>query len=136
MRAKPEGMPSGRECCSARRRSSCCSSAEAASRQGDAEAARRIYAALLDRRDTEFLGLRGLIGQTLRADDDAAALPLAERARALRPDAPWLAENLLRLQARAGDWQGGARDAGRGGAAPARCRPASNVMAAASCCTS
>ena len=105
MRAKPGGMPSGRECCSARRRSSCCSSAEAASRQGDAEAARRAYAALLDRRDTEFLGLRGLIGQALRAGDDAAALPLAERARALRPDAPWLAENLLRLQARAGDWQ-------------------------------
>ena len=84
-------------------------SAEAASRQGDLEAARRAYAALLDRRDTEFLGLRGLIGQALRAGDDAAALPLAERARALRPDAPWLADNLLRLQARAGDWQA-ARD--------------------------
>jgi len=81
-------------------------SAEAASRQGDVEAARRIYATLLDRRDTEFLGLRGLIGQNLRADDHAAALPLAERARVLRPDAPWLAENLLRLQARTGDWQG------------------------------
>jgi HemY protein len=80
-------------------------SAEAASRQGDSDAARRAYAALLDRRDTEFLGLRGLIGQALRAGDDAAALPLAERARALRPDAPWLADNLLRLQARAGDWQ-------------------------------
>ena len=44
-------------------------SAEAASRQGDVEAARRVYAALLDRRDTEFLGLRGLIGQALRAGD-------------------------------------------------------------------
>ena len=80
-------------------------SAEAASRQGNPDAARRAYAALLDRRDTEFLGLRGLIGQALRAGDDAAALPLAERARALRPDAPWLADNLLRLQARAGNWQ-------------------------------
>ncbi|HEX2151262.1 MAG TPA: heme biosynthesis HemY N-terminal domain-containing protein [Stellaceae bacterium] len=84
-------------------------SAEASSRQGDPDAARRAYAALLERRDTEFLGLRGLIGQALRAGDDAAALPLAERARALRPDAPWLADNLLRLQARAGDWQA-ARD--------------------------
>jgi HemY protein len=84
-------------------------SAEAASRQGDRNAARRAYAALLDRRDTEFLGLRGLIGQALRNGDDAAARPLAERARALRPDAPWLAENVLRLQARAGDWQA-ARD--------------------------
>ena len=83
--------------------------AEAAARQGDHDAARRAYAALLDRRDTEFLGLRGLIGQALRTGDDNAALPLAERASALRPDAPWLAENVLRLQARAGNWQA-ARD--------------------------
>ncbi|MGE3783590.1 MAG: heme biosynthesis HemY N-terminal domain-containing protein, partial [Alphaproteobacteria bacterium] len=83
--------------------------AEAASREGDTGAARRAYAALLDRRDTEFLGLRGLIGQALRAGDDTAALPLAQRAAVLRPDAPWLADNLLRLQARAGDWQA-ARD--------------------------
>src|SRR5690349_15534720 len=47
--------------------------AEAASRQGDHEAARRAYAALLERRDTELLGLRGLIGQALRAGDDGAA---------------------------------------------------------------
>ena len=83
--------------------------AEAAARQGDREVARRAYAALLERRDTEFLGLRGLIGQALRTGDDGVALPLAERARALRPDAPWLAENVLRLQARAGNWQA-ARD--------------------------
>ena len=40
--------------------------AEAASRQGDTAAAQRAYGALLDDRDTEFLGLRGLIGQALR----------------------------------------------------------------------
>ncbi len=79
--------------------------AEAASRQGDVDAARRAYSVLLDRRGTEFLGLRGLIGQALRVGDDGAALPLAERARALRPDVPWLAENVLQLQARAGNWQ-------------------------------
>ena len=121
-------MPNGRECCSARRRSSLLLSAEAASRQGDADAARRIYAALLDRRDTEFLGLRGLIGQALRADDDAAALPLAERARALRPDAPWLAENLLRLAGPCRRLAGGARDAGGGGTAARTAGRASNVI--------
>jgi HemY protein len=95
--------------------------AEAASRRGDPEMARRAYAALLERRDTEFLGLRGLIGQAVRVGDEAAALPLAERARALRPEAPWLADQVLRLQAGAGDWEG-ARDtlsmAARRGALP------------------
>ena len=78
--------------------------AEAAARQGDASAARQSYTALLERPETEFLGLRGLIGQALRAGEDAAALRLAERARKLRPDAGWLLETLLVLQGRAGDW--------------------------------
>src|SRR5207244_2506798 len=78
--------------------------AEAATRQGDTSAARQSYTALLDRPETEFLGLRGLIGQALRAGEDAAALRLAERARKLRSDAGWLLETLLVLQGRAGDW--------------------------------
>ncbi|HEX3863650.1 MAG TPA: heme biosynthesis HemY N-terminal domain-containing protein [Stellaceae bacterium] len=78
--------------------------AEAAQRDGDTAQAQRAYAALLERRETEFLGLRGLIGQTLRAGDDDAALRLAERARRVRPDARWLIETLLVLEARAGAW--------------------------------
>jgi len=78
--------------------------AEAATRQGDIAAARGAYTTLLDRPDTEFLGLRGLIGQALRAGDDDAALRLAARARRLRPDARWLVDALLLLAARAGDW--------------------------------
>lgn len=78
--------------------------AEAAGRQGDAAAAQQAYTALLAAPATEFLGLRGLIGQALRAGDDAAARRLAGRARLLRPDAPWLAESLLVLEGRAGDW--------------------------------
>jgi HemY protein len=78
--------------------------AEAATRQGDIAAARGAYTVLLDRSDTEFLGLRGLIGQALRAGDDDTALRLAERARRLRPDALWLVDALLLLAARAGDW--------------------------------
>ena len=79
--------------------------AEAAARQGDIAAARASYTALLDRPDTAFLGLRGLIGQALRAGDDNTALHLAERARRLRPDARWLVDALLVLAARAGDWE-------------------------------
>lgn len=78
--------------------------AAAAQRQGDAAAAQRAYTALLERPDSEFLGLRGLIGQALRAGDDAAARSLAERARRLRPAARWLADSLVSLEARAGDW--------------------------------
>jgi HemY protein len=80
--------------------------AEAAQRQDDTLGARRVYEILLDRPDTEFLGLRGLIGQALRAGDDQLALRLTGRARALRPDARWVIESLLVLQARAGDWEG------------------------------
>ena len=78
--------------------------AEAATQQGDIAAARGAYTALLERPETTFLGLRGLIGQALRAGDDDAARQLAERARKLRPDSPWLVDALLVLAARARDW--------------------------------
>jgi HemY protein len=84
--------------------------AEAATRQGDTAAARGAYTTLLEHSETAFLGLRGLIGQALRADDDATARDLAERARKLRPDAVWLVDTLLVLTARVGDW-GAARKA-------------------------
>ena len=79
--------------------------AEAAQRQGDPAAAQRAYSALLDRSETEFLGIRGLLGQAVRAGDNDVARRLAERARVLRPDARWVVESLLILQARAGDWE-------------------------------
>jgi HemY protein len=79
--------------------------AEAATQEGDTAAARAAYTALLDRPDTEFLGLRGLIGQALRAGDDDAARHLAERARRLRPESRWLIDAQLVLAARAGDWE-------------------------------
>lgn len=96
--------------------------AEAAQRQGDTAAARQAYTELSARPDSEFLGLRGLIAQALRSGDDTAARRLAERARQLRPATGWIAENLVLLQARAGDWAA-ARDtlagAVRRGAVPA-----------------
>ncbi len=78
--------------------------AEAATREGDIAAAERAYLELRGRPDSEFLGLRGLLGQALRAGSDETALRLAEQARRLRPDAHWLAETLLVLETRTGAW--------------------------------
>lgn len=83
--------------------------AQVAQAEGDDTAAQRRYTALLDDRDGAFLGLRGLIGQAVRAGDEAEALRLAERARDLRPNAGWAFETLFALQTRAGRWEA-ARD--------------------------
>lgn len=80
-------------------------SAQAAQLEGDEEAAKRFFLAMLDRPETEFLGLRGLLNRALREGDLAAARRLAERARALRPNTPWVVEALFDLEARDGRWQ-------------------------------
>jgi HemY protein len=79
-------------------------SAQAAQLNGDEGAAKRYFTAMLDRTETEFLGLRGLFMQALRSGEEAVALELAERAKALRPRTPWVMSHLLELQARAGHW--------------------------------
>ncbi len=80
-------------------------SAQAAQLKGDEDAARKYFAAMLNRPETEFLGLRGLLTQALRRGEESAALRLAERAHTMRPRTPWVLTNLLELQVRAGDWQ-------------------------------
>jgi HemY protein len=52
----------------------------------------------------EFLGLRGLLHQALRAGDRGTALRLTERAATLRPDTTWAVESLFELEAREGRW--------------------------------
>ncbi len=79
-------------------------SAQAAQLKGDDQAARQYFTAMLDRPETEFLGLRGLIMQAMRGGDEATALQLTERAKALRPRTPWVLSSLVDLQARAGRW--------------------------------
>ncbi len=80
-------------------------SAQAAQLGGDESAARRYFNAMLERPETEFLGLRGLLMQAMRDGASDEALALAERARAHRPHAPWLLDALLRLYTQAGRWQ-------------------------------
>ena len=80
-------------------------SAQAAQLEGDETAAKKFFTAMLDRPETEFLGLRGLLNQALRAGDRGTALRLTERATTLRPDTPWVVESLFDLEAREGRWE-------------------------------
>ena len=79
-------------------------SAQAAQLDGDEGAAKKFFMAMLERPETEFLGLRGLLNQALRSGDRDAALRLAERAMALRPGTRWVALSRLDLEAREGRW--------------------------------
>ena len=79
-------------------------SAQAAQLEGDDQAARGYFEAMLDQPATAFLGLRGLLVQAERTGDTTRALELAERAFALRPETPWVLTALLELQTRAGRW--------------------------------
>jgi HemY protein len=80
-------------------------SAQAAQLDGDEGAAKKYFTAMLERRETEFLGLRGLLNQALREGDRSAALRLTERAGALRPGARWVALSRFDLEAREGCWE-------------------------------
>lgn len=79
-------------------------SAQAAQLQGDDRAAKEYFTAMLDRPETAFLGLRGLLTQSLKAGDRVEALQLARRAQTLQPNTPWLLGTLYDLEARSGDW--------------------------------
>jgi HemY protein len=83
-------------------------SAQAAQLNGDENAANRYFTQMLERRETEFLGLRGLLIQAMRKGDHARAMELARRARALRPRTPWLLTTLFELETRTGDWRAAA----------------------------
>ncbi|MDH5748358.1 MAG: heme biosynthesis protein HemY [Rhodospirillales bacterium] len=81
-------------------------SAQAAQLNGDEAAASVHFHKMLDRPETEFLGVRGLLVQALKRGDKDAARGLAERAFRLRPKSDWVAENLFSLQTQAGLWGG------------------------------
>ena len=79
-------------------------SAQAAQLEGDNGAARQTFEEMLKHRETEFLGLRGLLAQAIKDGDDETALKLARRAYLRRPDTPWVLTTLFDLQTRAGLW--------------------------------
>ena len=78
--------------------------AQAALLRHDEGAAQQEYTAMLESPETALLGLRGLIVQAIKKGDEAAALPLLERADRLRPATPWVVETMFALQTRIGAW--------------------------------
>lgn len=79
--------------------------AQAAQLVGDEAEAKRQFRKMLEKPDTEFLGLRGLITQALKAGAHDEAMQLARRARTLRPQTAWVQTTLFELETRSGDWR-------------------------------
>jgi HemY protein len=80
--------------------------AQAAQLKGDQTAARRAFQGMLERPETQLLGVRGLFLEAKRANDTEAARTLAEQAVQRNPKLPWGVNALFDMQARAGDWEG------------------------------
>ena len=79
-------------------------SAQAAQLSGDAQAATRFFTDMLEQRDTEFMGLRGLLMQAMKRNDQVEALSFARRAFELQPKNDWVAKTLVRLHVRSQQW--------------------------------
>jgi len=79
--------------------------AQAAQLKGDRPAARRAFESMLDRPETQLLGVRGLFLEAKRSNDADAARTLAEQAVKRDPRLAWGVNALFDIQARAGDWE-------------------------------
>ena len=80
-------------------------SAQAAQLNGDRDGAKRVFKSMLEDEQMAFLGLRGLITQSLGDGNQVQALDYAERAFRLRPQTPWVVHSLFDMQAQVGKWQ-------------------------------
>ncbi|WP_417810283.1 heme biosynthesis protein HemY [Thalassospira alkalitolerans] len=78
--------------------------AQAAELDGDNNAAKRQFEAMLEKPDSAFFGLRGLLQLSLKVDDRSAALDYAERAHRLRPRNPAVLVTLFDLLLGAKRW--------------------------------
>jgi HemY protein len=78
--------------------------AQAAQLEGNDEGAQRYYTQMLQSKDTEFLGLRGLYMAAARRGDTDQAISIAERARLLRPKTRWALNALFDLQVSKRAW--------------------------------
>ena len=79
-------------------------SAQTAQLDGDDGSARIKFQQMLKHRETEFLGLRGLLAQAMKEGDNETALRLARRAYLRRPNTHWVLTTLFELQTRSGLW--------------------------------
>lgn len=78
-------------------------SAQAAQLDGNRNSARRDYTRMLEREETRFLGLRGLMLQAEEEGDGAGALKYLIQARDLKPETPWVQTALFSRAIRQGD---------------------------------
>ena len=78
--------------------------AQTAQLEGKEEIAHLKFRQMLDRRDAEFVGLRGLLAQAMKTGEYDEALTLARRAYRRSPTTPWVLTTLFELLARAGKW--------------------------------
>lgn len=78
--------------------------AQAAQLAGDEQAAARFFSTMSEKPETEFLGVRGLLGQAIKRGERKSALDLARRAWRLRPASAWAADVLFDLEAKEGRW--------------------------------
>ncbi len=79
-------------------------SAQASQLAGDERAAEKFFNAMLNRPETEFLGVRGLLSQALKRGNKKKALELAQRGHRLRPNSDWVSAKLFDLQIEGGHW--------------------------------
>jgi HemY protein len=78
--------------------------AQSAQLEGREEVAHLKFRQMLERRDGELVGLRGLLAQTMKAGDFDEALELARRAYRRSPTTPWVLTTLFELLTRAERW--------------------------------
>lgn len=78
--------------------------AQAAQLDGDDEAVRVHYEAMLGDPEMEFVGLRGLINRAVRNRDFAGARTLIDRAGKLRPKSPWVNTAKFEIACATGEW--------------------------------
>lgn len=79
--------------------------ARSAQLDGNDTEARGKFKEMLNHKETEFLGLRGLLGQAIKDGDREEALTLAKKAYLRRPNTPWVLTTLFDLQTEMGEWQ-------------------------------
>ena len=72
---------------------------------GENDEATEAFEKLAARKDSAFLGLRGLLSQAVAAGDWARANDLAKQAERAHPGATWVREERTHLAVRTGDWQ-------------------------------
>lgn len=79
--------------------------ARSAQLDGNDTEARGKFKEMLEHKETEFLGLRGLLAQAIKDGDRDEAIKLAKKAYLRRPNTPWVLTTLFDLQTEGSEWR-------------------------------